>query len=843
MKSFFKIIIFFSFFVYSYSWGQSGNVLKGKILDASNKEPIPFANISVVNTNIGTISDIDGNFVMKNVHFPIELNISYVGYETKKILLEQLPSKPLKILLKAQTINLPELIIKPTENPAHRIIRQVIENRNRNNPEQLNSFKYVSYNKLIFTIDKKTISYKIDTISIKKEDNNRYKPYHFEQKDSDNVENIMVSSVIDSFFKDKYLFLSESVTRRMFKYPDKNKEVVIATRTSGLREPYFVTMATQFQSFSFYTDYVSVYNKKYLNPLSKQAIGRYFYEIKDTVFSEEGDTIFVIFFRPLKNTLFDGLKGIVQINTQSYAIQTIQAEPAKQNSMMIVSIQQLYRLYNKKQWFPYQLNTVIKMKELSITDSNDTLLWNDTTALVVKKTIPLVGVGKSYIDSVEINLPLESKSFNVVEVELLNDAHKCNDSIWEKYRAENFSRIEQNTYKFIDSVGKEANLDNKIRFIEILLSGYIPIKFLNWNIQNLLTYNFFEGFRINGDLVTNEKISKYWAVGVYAGYGFSDEKWKYGAQFRITPKPLSDFKIQFDYKNDVRETGEISFYDNISLFNSNSYRKFYISNEDYLEQYQLSVTIRTLCYLKNVLSVSRNKLNLSPTNNYVTSNSTYTHIQFNEAVLSTKFLYKEKFFQTLKQRISLGSKYPMLFINVHVGQIHENNLQYYKVESKNIIPISWGVNGKTTLTLMGGYCSYALPISLLYVGQSSYHSKYPLATDNSFNTMRMNEFYYDRFAFAFLKHDFGNILFHIHKFNPGLSIHHNIAIGNWANANTYEGKTTTKPFMEVGIQIYNLFRQSFNGFGIGVFYRYGNYAFDNYKNNLAFKFVLTMQLN
>lgn len=843
MKSLFKILILVSVFVYSFSFAQSGQILKGKVLDASNGQPIPFVNISLINSNTGTVSDIDGSFVLKNAHFPMDLQISYVGYETKKILLNQLPVKPLQILLKPQTIDLPELTVTATENPAHRIIRKVIENRERNNPEQWSSFKYVSYNKLVFTIDKKSVFYQCDSIRIKKEKSSRYKPYQFEQKDTIDSQNLMLSYRVDSFFKKSYLFLSESVTRRIFKYPDKNKEVVIATRTSGLQQPYFVAMATQFQSFSFYTDYVNVFDKKYLNPLSKQAIGRYFYEIKDTVFSEEGDTVFVIFFRPLKNTLFEGLKGILQINTQSYAIQTIHAEPAKQDAKITVSIQQLYRLYNKKLWFPYQLNTEIRMSGIQIADRNDTLLVNDTTAMVVRKTLPLVGIGKSYIDSVEVNPPLEKKAFDAIKVELLNNAHKRSDSIWMKYRAESFDEIEQNTYKTIDSIGKAVNMDNKIRFLEILLSGYISIHFVNLNVRNLMSYNRFEGLRLNTDLITNEKISKYWAIGGYAGYGFMDKEWKYGAQFRIIPQPVSDFKIQFNYKNDVRETGEISFFENASILGSDNYRKIYVSNMDYWQQYQTSVTVRTLQYFKNNLSVSRAELNLSPQNNYITTNNTYTHIQFDEAVLSTKFLYKEEFFQTLKNRISLGSKYPVLLVNVHMGKIQESNQQYYKVEAKSSIPISWGINGKTTLTLMGGYCPYDLPISLLYAGQSSYFNGIPLAIDNTFNTMRMNEFYYDRFTFAFLKHDFGSILFHIRKFNPGLSIHQNFAIGDWSNAKKYQGKTTTKPYMEAGLQIYNLFRQSFNSFGVGVFYRYGNYTFDNYKDNLAIKVVLTMQLN
>lgn len=59
---------------------ESGEI-KGRVLEANNKLPIPFANVLIVGTNIGASTDIQGNFVIKNVPVGIyQLRASVIGY-------------------------------------------------------------------------------------------------------------------------------------------------------------------------------------------------------------------------------------------------------------------------------------------------------------------------------------------------------------------------------------------------------------------------------------------------------------------------------------------------------------------------------------------------------------------------------------------------------------------------------------------------------------------------------------------------------------------------------------------------------------------------------------------
>ncbi len=822
----FRISCFFTFSQY---------IVKGRIVDTTTLQPISFANISIKESLYGTISDVDGNFSISLKSLPVQIQISFVGYETKIFSIDKLPEKNIIITLKPQTFVLPELTVKAGENPAHRIIRKALEMRNINNPEQVQTFRFTSYNKLYFTIDKKSIIYNYDTLKVNKTKANKYNSMY-----DDTLSKI--SSKIDSFFNKSHLFLSESVTRRYFQKPDKNKEIVLYTKTSGIKLPYFIMLSTQFQSFTFYNDFVTIFDKKYLNPVSEQAIKRYFYEINDTLINENGDSIFVISFRPLKNTLFDGLKGAMHINTNRYAIQTIIAEPAKAESNFSVKIQQFYSFVNSQQWFPTQLNTDIKISFLELNERNDTLRLNDSNIVIVKKTIPLVGVGKSYIDSISINPTLPLKIFNEVSIELKNNAHTVHDTTWNDYRTEAFGEIEKNTYRIVDSIGESINLDKLLLFFEYFLSGYVPIKFLNIGIINIFDYNRFEGFRMNLDLKTNENISKFWSVGGYVGYGFYDKEIKYGGSFNLTPFSKSEFLWTIAHKNDVKETGSFSFFEDKNILSNESLSRIYINLMDYITQYKTSVVFRTFKYFKNQLSITKNNLYLSPANWFYSNDSLISVINYNEAILSIKFLYKEQFFQTLKNRYSLGSKYPSFYFNVNFGKIESTSSNYLKSEIKFVAPISWGLYGNSSIAFIGGYTQTNLPLPLLYNGKGTKFMDISIYAEHTFTTMKVNEFFYHQFLFCFIKHDFGKVLFQIGKFKPGLIIHQNMAIGDLRQSEYYKQNTTKKLYTESGIQFYNLFSQQFNSFGIGIFYRYGNYSLPKIRDNLALKITISYSL-
>jgi hypothetical protein len=107
MKNFNKIsgiILLIILFITPDLLAQSGRLI-GKVTDSFN--PIPFVNITLLETNYGTSSEEDGTFEIKNIPLGnYEVKFSSVGYETKiiDIIIENNKTTELKVDLVQQAI-------------------------------------------------------------------------------------------------------------------------------------------------------------------------------------------------------------------------------------------------------------------------------------------------------------------------------------------------------------------------------------------------------------------------------------------------------------------------------------------------------------------------------------------------------------------------------------------------------------------------------------------------------------------------------------------------------------------------------------------------------------------
>ena len=81
------IILLFIILCIGLTKASAQHSITGKVLDATNQEPIPFASVTIKNVKSGTTTDNNGNFTLKVNNNDI-LIVSFMDTKLKRLTLE-----------------------------------------------------------------------------------------------------------------------------------------------------------------------------------------------------------------------------------------------------------------------------------------------------------------------------------------------------------------------------------------------------------------------------------------------------------------------------------------------------------------------------------------------------------------------------------------------------------------------------------------------------------------------------------------------------------------------------------------------------------------------------------
>ncbi len=125
------IFILSAHFIYSQNEAVKINenniIISGKVIDVETAKPIAFVSVSVKGTNIGTVTNTEGEFT---VRFEKELNANtltfkYIGYQNLEVPINSFKEKKFKVKMKPAAISIQEVIIRP--NHPEDIIREALK--------------------------------------------------------------------------------------------------------------------------------------------------------------------------------------------------------------------------------------------------------------------------------------------------------------------------------------------------------------------------------------------------------------------------------------------------------------------------------------------------------------------------------------------------------------------------------------------------------------------------------------------------------------------------------------------------------------------------------------------
>ncbi len=701
--------------------GVAAQGIVAEVVDSLSGKPVPFATVRYGTSGSGTIADLDGKFNTINA-LPATvkwLEISSTGYTTRRV---ALPLVSARLLLGRASNSLTEVVIKPPYDKIRRILNTTIANKNNNNPDKYDWYRCKVYYKMTADIQQPDSILKKDTSAEGRE--------------------------FRAFMQTQHLLMSETYSIRTWKQPEQLQEQVTGSRFSGLKRSLFTGLVTDVLPFHAYSDYITLNGKDYHNPISKGYEQYYKFDLVDELL-QGADTIWVLGYKPHGNNA-NHLRGRVFINSRGFAVANFIGTAVDTSLKRDVRIEQEYKLVEadgQRRWFPVHLNYIIDWQQKS---KSTTYNW------YLK--------GTSRIDSVSFR---EDKSFRFDKahtVLLQQGADELPDTSWKLLRPDTLNSREAQTYRVIDSFGAAKHFDRLMGAMAHLPEGRISLGKLDLDVTKLFRSNKYEGTRVGLGLQTNERLIKWLSVGGYAGYGFTDVHWKYGAFAEVFADKTREFTIRASYTDDINDPGRVHLHSDLDKNYLNAYLLYRV---DRLVTSSLSVK-KKFGYWGMELSGRRQQITPLYDYAFAYKGESYKYFEAQEVSLGFRYAFAERTAPFFSSYYSMGSKYPVWYGRVTAGNLAAGTQQLPYVQALTAVSWQKHINriGNERLMVSAGkiWSDDPLPLSKLFAGSGyRYDPKdgtgLSLYSFGGFMTMYPYGYYTDQYLSVLLRHDFDRRLY------------------------------------------------------------------------------------
>lgn len=811
-RKFIQILIL-SIFVIAYQFTYAQYTITGRVTDAKNGDPLPFATVGLKGLNVGAQTNFEGIYVIKSKVLTDSIYVSTVNYKKRsKVLDKKALSQTIDFQLQGEARSLDEVVVYSGENPAFKILRKVSENREKNDRKRLTAFEYNSYSKMELDVD--NLSDKFKERKVMKQIQGAIAK--FEKLAGEDGKAVIPT------------FISETLSKFYFREsPSRKKEIILKNNIKGVgvKEGGFVSQLVGgniFANYNFYDNFVPFLGKDIISPLGENWKGTYKWFLADTT-DVDGHICYGLEFDP-KNDKDLVFVGKAYIDTTSFALVQIDATVGKEaniNFIDKIKISQELEQTSEGAWLPAKTRFLIDIAELT----------KNSAGMLLKMYIS----NKDFV----VNKPKEL-SFYDLPIEVAEDSKEPDPKFWLEARHESLSAQDILASKLIDTVRNVPIVKTYVEIAEIIASGYK--RFNKFGIGPYLTsfaLNKMEGLRLRLGFKTYSNFSKDWILKGWLGFGTKDKVLKYGGEvdyilsrrhwsvlgikhsydlerLGLTPELIGDNKIFYAFTRWGAYTG--AFYrreseiflkteptKGISFTGAFTTRAF-----DPLFEFQY----------RTHPEAGKN----SPTLDYY--NDTFF-------TLEARFAKNETYIMDGNERIALGSKRaPTLTLTYQHGiKTLNGNFNYDRFMAKVFQSFRVGTLGRSDYTIQAGYIPTNLPAPLLFPHLGNETFFYNRA---AFNTMHYFEFVSDKYVSLNYNHNFEGLLFNripaIRQLKWRLIASANVLFGSQREQNkelmqdaipvinprhikgdlqprySFSGLDPNKPFVEIGYGIDNIFK-------------------------------------
>ena len=777
------VIYYFSFL----SSHLSAQIFKisGRVTESVTNTPIPYANVVIKGTTTDAITDNEGYYSINAAGVGDSLTVSFLGYEALSKAIQKKTNQTINFVLKNSQVNLYEFSVigdKKQINPAHILLDSIESNKYRNNYKLYKYYEYESYKKS-----------ELDLNNIKEDIKNK----KFLKQFSFVFDNIDTSLLDNKTYVP--VLLSEAISENYYQNnPNLIKDVLVASKTSGIKNESLLEYINGLDpEVNVYENYIILLGKTFISPFASTGKLFYRYYIKDTleIFGEK--TIRVEYFPRREEDL--AFKGSFSVSLADYAIKEIDmklSSKANINWVQSIYINQTFSKTESK-WF-------LKNEEVVI---------DFTTKKGSAKSLGLYGKRNTSFQKIKFTPSKEEKFYQKSEKIILSDAYVKENEFWQQNRHDSLTHQESNTYTVVGRLERLPVFMSYKDLAKTILSGYQTLGIFELGpYLRTVSYNPLDGLRFRLGAKTNKRFSKYFRPEIFAAVGTYNTTLRFGGGvlFLISKKPR--LSITLNYTDDLEQLGlsatnfEIDHLIGSILvrYNNDKISRFKEAKAAVEKEWVAGFT-QTLKFSNKILYPMQ----------YLDFTMYNGKIINSELELQSRISFKEKIILGDFDRLSMGTKFPILNINFAVGipGFSDSKFRYQRASSNLFFRWRMGPLGTSKLYLEASKTWGNLP----FVLQTVHNANERYTFDHySFNLMNFYEFVSDEYLIAYLTHYFDGLLFnkipYLKRFQLRELIWGKCLIGNFNAHNlpmlalpafTHPLK---EPYYEVGTGVENIFK-------------------------------------
>ena len=799
------LIILILILSFGYSYAQTK--VSGYVFDEAN-EPVAFATILFKGSIEGTITDENGKFYLESKKNWSQLVVSFIGYENLEIELSKKVTFNLKLIIKEETNTLNEVVIavgkQPKKNnPAISILEKIWKKRRQNGLKKFNQYNYKKYEKVEFDLN---------TIDSTFKEKSLFRGMQFVFK------NIDTSAITGKTYLP--VFLNESVSEVFGDNTlNKEKETIRGNKNTGFSNNQAIInfIDDLYNDYNIYDNYIKLFYKSFVSPLSKTGINNYNYFLSDSAFIKNKWCYNIIYYPRRKNELT--FKGDFWVNDTTFAIAEINMKASKSaniNWVKEIYIEQEFDILNdsifllKRDYFlsDFAINKKEKSKGLY---GKRTTLYNNYSFNELKKS--------NFYET----------SNNVIDEKIYNQP----DEFWIENRVEKLNKDELGIYTMLDTLTTVRKFKNLSNIVATFSSGYFEFDKINFDygpIFSTFGYNDVEGIRIRSGGRTYFSYNDPWRLEAFTAYGFRDQKFKYGFQGKAILNEKNRLIISGGNRRDVEQIGSsLTASTDVLGRSDGSSSVIGTGQNNRLTNVNLSkLSLQAEPFNNFVVSISGSYKTLSSAseffsldyNNTSTSSGISSQIKQFETIFTANYYPGRKVAGFGVERTTNSDKLRNIFLQVTRGSknLFNSDFDYTKVQFSYSQPWFIGGFGRLKTSLEAGKTFGEVPLGLLSVvpGNQTYFAFF-----NTFNQLDFYEFVTDTYTTLHLEHNFnGRLLARvplIRKLNLRAIVGFRTAWGQLSDENILLNTTnnpaqitllapTEKPYYEYSFGIGNIFK-------------------------------------